>query len=699
MVQRQLRCLFALFITFTVLFCGAAPQAFAEDGHSVPSFTEEEQNYISEHGPIKVGYVQDRIPISFKGENGELEGVSRYIFDRVSELSGLKFDYVALPGGDVTYDYLTSEGFELVTSVEYNEENKKARGILISDPYFSSRKVIVAREDTEFRYDKNLKVAVSTGSQTLKKVLAKAYPNFVLQDYPSITECFDAVNSGDADLMIQNQYVVEYWFSRPKYERLKVIPVMGLDDRLCFSAVVAIGDMQGVPEEEGRLLIDILDKTIACISEDEAGSYTIQSVMENQYKFGVSDFFYRYRYSVAIIAVFSVVILILAVLLVRQRIRFAESRADAKAKGQFLSTMSHEIRTPLNGLIGLNYLMTQKLDDKEKLAEYLSQSSAAAKYLLTLVNDILDTSKLQAEKLELLMNPVDMKALLDNVSSIVINAMTDKGLTYTVNADITFPYLLGDQVRIQQVLLNLLDNARKFTQEGGRVEMSLKQKKSDDGKIITSITVSDNGKGMSDEFRKHIFDVFSQELDTVSKGNQGTGLGLSISRRLALLMGGDLTVVSKKGEGSVFTFTFAAQLSEAPKNEKERSVVSCGAKPHVLVAEDNELNGEIILELLNNGGFEAELAENGEKALKMFCDSEPGTYDIILMDLLMPYMDGFEATKAIRALDRPDAKTVHIFACTANSFTEERDKAIKCGMDDFISKPVDIEELFRKLNK
>ena len=277
--------------------------------------------------------------------------------------------------------------------------------------------------------------------------------------------------------------------------------------------------------------------------------------------------------------------------------------------------------------------------------------------------------------------------------------MTDKGLTYTVNADITFPYLLGDQVRIQQVLLNLLDNARKFTQEGGRVEMSLKQKKSDDGKIITSITVSDNGKGMSDEFRKHIFDVFSQELDTVSKGNQGTGLGLSISRRLALLMGGDLTVVSKKGEGSVFTFTFAAQLSEAPKNEKERSVVSCGAKPHVLVAEDNELNGEIILELLNNGGFEAELAENGEKALKMFCDSEPGTYDIILMDLLMPYMDGFEATKAIRALDRPDAKTVHIFACTANSFTEERDKAIKCGMDDFISKPVDIEELFRKLNK
>ena len=197
------------------------------------------------------------------------------------------------------------------------------------------------------------------------------------------------------------------------------------------------------------------------------------------------------------------------------------------------------------------------------------------------------------------------------------------------------------------------------------------------------------------------FDTFAQELDTVSKGNQGTGLGLPISRRLAMLMGGDLTFVSRRWEGSSFTFTFIAEPAELPENEygPAPSDDLKHQNTKILVAEDNELNGEIILELLQSVGFEAELAENGKIALQMFIDSEPDTYDIILMDLLMPEMDGFETAKAIRDLDRPDAKTVRIFACTANSFSENRDKALASGMDDFIEKPVDVRELLKKINE
>ena len=701
MIRKRFWRLTALVVVFILLFYSLVPKVQAENKQNILSLTAEEENYISSHKELKIGYVQDRIPVSFSDKNGELAGISRYIFDHVSELCGLKFDYVPLPTNDVTYDYLLNGGFDLVSSVEFNKENQKAKGILISNPYLSSRKVVVARDGLDFRYDANLSIAISTGSQTLKKVLNNSYPNFKLVDYPSITDCFNAVNEGNADLMIQNQYVVEHWISKPIYEKLKVIPVLGLDDQLCFSAVVAFRGSNGQSEKDGRILINILNKAIASMSEDEIGSCTIQGIMENQYRFTLSDFIYRYRFSVITLAIFFLVILVLTILFVRQHIRLAENKADAKVRGQFLSTMSHEIRTPLNGLIGLNYLISQKLDDREQVKDYLQQSTLTANYLLSLVNDMLDMSRLQTKNLELNLRPVDLELLLNTVSTIVQNSMSDKRLRYSVNSELTWPCILGDEVRIQQVLLNLLDNAQKFTPKGGRVELSIKQEMTNSGKILTKATVSDTGRGMSEEFQKRIFDTFAQELDTVSKGNQGTGLGLPISRRLSMLMGGDLTFVSKKEEGSSFTFTFTSQPAELTEKHDDTTAQSDSAKqqhPRILVAEDNELNGEIIIELLKSVGFETELAENGKIALQKFSDSEPNTYGVILMDLLMPEMDGFETAIAIRALNRPDAKTVRIFACTANSLSENIDKALSSGMNDFIEKPVDIKELLNKIN-
>ena len=257
-------------------------------------------------------------------------------------------------------------------------------------------------------------------------------------------------------------------------------------------------------------------------------------------------------------------------------------------------------------------------------------------------------------------------------------------------------------MRIQQILLHLLDNARKYTQPGDAVTVSGSQTKDAHGDILTQIRVRDTGRGMSEDFCKQIFQPFTQERDTVSQGNGGTGLGLSICSLLAKRMGGSLTVESALGEGSCFTFTFTAKpaapvLEAAAAKDAETGSAAQSGGPRILIAEDNELNGQILTELLEEEGFQVLRTENGRKAVEAFERSSPGEYGVILMDLLMPEMNGFEAAEAIRALNRPDAGTVKIYACTANTSQEDRDRAFRSGMDDFIAKPINVTELIRKL--
>lgn len=666
-------------------------------------FTEEEQAYIAQEKTLKVGYVRDRRPVSFHDDNGELAGISRPIFDRIAAISGLRFSYVELPAGDVTYEYLLNEGFDLVTGVEYNRENQKARGILISDPYLSSRKVIVAKEGLNFDSDAHLTVAISTGSQTIRKVISGQYPNFQFADYPTMEDCLDAINSGEADLLIQNQYVAEYWLYKPIYNDLLIIPVMEMSDQLCFSAVTPLEKEVSPARHEKELLISIINKSIAQIPDSEISAYVVTCTLENMYEYTVGDFMYQHRYSLILLGIALLMICSLVFVALRARIRSINARADAKAKGDFLSAMSHEIRTPLNGLISLNYLMSQHVGDKDKISAYLQQSSNVAQYLLSLLNNILDMSKLQDKELELEQKPVDLELLLATVESVEKRGMENKLLEFHVETQLPYPDILGDAVRIQQVLLNLLDNARKYTNIGDSVTLTASQIEDSHGSILTKIQVIDTGRGMSEEFQKKIFKPFTQERHTVSQGNAGTGLGLSICALLAERMGGSLTVESKPDEGSCFTFIFVARptayLPEGDDPEEAAATANVHAGPRILIAEDNELNGEILVELLEGEGFRVLHVEDGRKAVAAFEQSEPGDFGVILMDLLMPVMNGFEATEAIRALDRPDAKTVKIYACTANTFQEDRDRAFKSGMDDFIAKPINVSELIKMLRQ
>ena len=414
-------------------------------------------------------------------------------------------------------------------------------------------------------------------------------------------------------------------------------------------------------------------------------------------------------------------LVLLAVMLVmmlssmRFRRKSIEADAQTRAQSEFLSNMSHEIRTPLNGLIGLNHLVMINIDkegNSEQVKTWLKKSHSTANYLLSLVNDILDMSKLQAGKVDIINEPVLVESLVDAVRSMQWDNIKNRGVTFAVQQDISVPCVMGDGTRIKQILMNIVGNAAKFTPEGGTITLSVSQEVSEDNQVTTIYRCTDTGVGMSKEFCEKIFDAFSQERNKNSNSVKGTGLGMAICKLLTQAMGGDITVESELNKGSTFTVTLPSTKAETEpeymNQATEETIAEAQAlaenmhseKPiKILVAEDNELNAEILMEILTEEGFEVVHAENGQIAVDLFLESAENEFDVILMDMQMPVMDGCTASATIRKLARTDAKSVIIFACTANTFKEDRDRAIESGMDDFLSKPIDVKHMMDKLSK
>lgn len=435
---------------------------------------------------------------------------------------------------------------------------------------------------------------------------------------------------------------------------------------------------------------------------------------------------------------------------VRQSMR---ARAEAAARTEFLSNVSHEIRTPLNGIIGLNHLMERHIDDQEAMRGYVGRLDKTAQYLLSLVNDILDVSKLQAGKVDLACAPFDVRMLVENVCEMQREPMEARNIRFEMTCDgLDKPYLVGDEVRISQVLVNILSNAVKFTPEGGTITLSAEERPIAGQRVVLVVSVTDTGCGMTPEFQRQIFDVFTQERNSNSESQKGTGLGMSISYLLVQQMGGELAVKSELGAGSCFTVSLplpvaegaaegetatgtgggeaavaAGALAEAPDAAACDSAVAAGdatavavpaapspchpeggvegagaAEPpaaplEILVAEDNELNADIIASILTEEGFSVTVAGNGEDAVACFDASPLNHFAAIFMDAQMPVMDGYAAARAIRDLPRADAVTVRIFACTASTFAEDRQRAYDAGMDDFLPKPLNVGLMLQKL--
>lgn len=384
----------------------------------------------------------------------------------------------------------------------------------------------------------------------------------------------------------------------------------------------------------------------------------------------------------------------------KEQLKIAESVSQSKT--EFLSSMSHEIRTPMNGIIGMLTLAHGQLRG-HSAENYIIKAEQLSKYLLSVINDILDMSRIEAGKIELESKPFELAALAEKLRNMFQKNVEAKGVAFYVEMkDVDVKYIVGDELRISQILVNFLSNAQKFT-EKGEIRVTFRQLQKENGKVSLMFRVHDTGKGMDAKFISRIFKPFEQESQDITKQYGGSGLGMSITDRLVHLMGGEIAIDSMLGKGSDFSVYLTLPIAEVSEIETEQedetgtdfTFNGC----HILMAEDNEINAEIAVSILENEGAKVDVAVNGKDAVEKYAASAPGTYNFILMDIQMPVMNGRDAAKQIRSMDRKDAGEIPIFALSADAFVEDQRLSAMSGMNGHFTKPIDFEEMRVQIGK
>ncbi len=375
------------------------------------------------------------------------------------------------------------------------------------------------------------------------------------------------------------------------------------------------------------------------------------------------------------------------------------ANAASIAKSDFLSHMSHDIRTPINGIMGMTEIALKNIDDKDRVLDCLQKIDGSSGHLLSLVNDVLDMSRIESGKVQISHKPLNILELLRHCSSIISGQLQGRDIMFTEEFEnIENPHILGDELHLRQVLINILGNAVKFTPDGGRIYFRVREFSAEGEAARFHIEIEDTGIGMKPEFLPHIFEPFAQEDGGNRSSYKGTGLGMSITKKFMDLMGGTVEVQSEPGKGTLFRLELPVEIDREWQGEQEpagQQTTLAGAR--VILAEDNDLNMEIAVFMLESLEIEVTAVTDGKAALDAFAAAAPGTFDGILMDVMMPVMDGLTATREIRALEREDAGVIPIIAMTANAYDEDRRKCMEAGMDAHMSKPIDGEVLRKML--
>ena len=670
--------------------------------------SDRDLEYVNERKTITVAVPENWYPLYCKETPLKNHtGIMADVLDEIKSFTGLRFSYVyAKNYADAIR--LIQQGDADILGFFLGDENDAAQlGLALSASYVSANNIIVRNKACS--YPAPGLVGALVESQRFPSGISAEK----IRSYPGIKEALAAVNSGEADFIYGLSSKMEQDISR--YHFTNLAPVTLVNDQSAISFAL--------PTPVDPDLLTVLNKAINNLSESERTvirNRNLESIGVNE--FSLTDFIYANPLQFMFIVMFVLSVLFTALLLAigaRMKATVIQGnlkRAEAAnlAKSEFLSRMSHEIRTPMNGIVGMSTIAMQNIDNTDKIKDCLEKVIMSSKHLLALINDVLDMSKIESGKVELRHESFNFRAFLQDFENLYGEQAKSKGISYeTILASDLEVQIIGDSLRLNQVLSNLLPNALKFTPAKGMIKLRVSKTGEDQENVYLRFEVIDTGCGIAEENYDKIFESFEQENVDVTYKYGGTGLGLSIVKRFTGLMGGGIHVTSVQGSGSTFTVDLPfGKIKESGKptrfsdiNGRNDLAKDCYAVDYdfkgkrILLVEDNELNREIAEELIGVTGASVESAEDGVQAVEMFKESAEGYYDLILMDVQMPHMDGYEATRCIRALGRSDAQKVPIFAMTANAFAEDVQKSREAGMNAHISKPLDIRAVYKQMNR
>lgn len=669
--------------------------------------SDRDLEYVNERKTITVAVPENWYPLYCKETPLKNHtGIMADVLDEIKSFTGLRFSYVyAKNYADAIR--LIQQGDADILGFFLGDENDAAQlGLALSASYVSANNIIVRNKACS--YPAPGLVGALVENQRLPSGISVEKIRF----YPSIKEALFAVNNGEADFIYGLSSRMEQDILRYHFTNLAPVTLVNDQSTISFALPIPVD-----PD-----LLTILNKAINNLSESERTvirNRNLESIGVSE--FSLTDFIYaplQFMFIVMFVlsVLFTALLLAIGARMKATVIQGNLKRAEAAnlAKSEFLSRMSHEIRTPMNGIVGMSTIAMQNIDNTDKIKDCLEKVIMSSKHLLALINDVLDMSKIESGKVELRHESFNFRAFLQDFENLYGEQAKSKGISYeTVLASDLEVQIIGDSLRLNQVLSNLLSNALKFTPAKGIIKLRVSKTGEDQENVYLRFEVIDTGCGIAEENYDKIFESFEQENVDVTYKYGGTGLGLSIVKRFTQLMGGSIHVTSVQGSGSTFTVDLPfgkvkesgelARFSDINGRDdlaKDCYVIDYDFKgKRILLVEDNELNREIAEELIGATGASVESAEDGVQAVEKFKESAEGYYDLILMDVQMPHMDGYEATRCIRALGRSDAQKVSIFAMTANAFAEDVQKSREAGMNAHISKPLDIRAVYKQMNR
>ena len=679
-----------------------------------PILTGEEKAWLRKHGAIRMGFLASDSGVStYDPATGEFTGVITDYIQFAADCLGnqeLEFQLVGYDSKEAELDALKSGEIDMIFHCDQNPNLAEEYHFACTNTTWTSNLMAVTNKQ-HFNENNVNRIAVPQNKLSLKKYLAFYYPQWEIVDCDTQEDAARLVKDGQADCFVtgissENKYSKKYSF----YSVPLVNPV-----RSCFAV-----------NSGNRSLLSILNKTIKAMPVNMlAGALAMYK--SSARKVTLSDFIKDNFFMALLVSSIAVAVILLTILKLLRKARKAEVAArkaasdtqelNAKlqvavekaesanhAKSTFLFNMSHDIRTPMNAIIGYADLASRHSDEPEKLKKYMENIQVCGQNLLMLLNNVLDLARIENDKTEMEYSVSDVEKDFRNCIAMFRNQADSKNQTLTVTTHLLHPYIYADVPHLTEVCTNLVSNAVKYTGTGGTIRCDVAQKPGEkEDWCDTVVTVADNGIGMSQEFQKHIFEPFERERTSTVSKVEGSGIGMGIVKKLVGLMGGTVEVESKIGVGSKFTVTIPCRIASEEETQAKRetnpSDQKCLCGTRILLTEDNDLNAEIATELLQEEGCTVDRAKDGVECVDMLEKAANGTYQIILMDVQMPVMNGYDAAKKIRRMDDAHKANIPIIAMTANAFSEDKQVALDAGMNDHIAKPIDMSVLVPTLRK